>query len=109
MCYNCSVLHGAQSVRLFLCNEARLVFGFNPQQLHVVERSQPAATAGTCSKFKTELHFYSTPLQDMQRKNTGRLMRAMQSSSSGKLEGASQSVAHQDGTKQEQQAAAPKL
>jgi hypothetical protein len=93
---------------LFLCNEARLVFGFNPQQLHVVERSQPAATAGTCSKFKTELHFYSTPLQDMQRKNTGRLMRAMQSSS-GKLEGASQSVAQQDGTKQEQQAAAPKL
>jgi hypothetical protein len=30
-------------------------------------------------------------------------------SSSGKLEGASQSVAQQDGTKQEQQAAAPKL
>jgi hypothetical protein len=93
---------------LFLCIEVRLVFGFNPQQLHVVERSQPAAIAGTCSKSKTKLRFYSTSLQDMQRKNTGRLMRAMQSSS-GKLEGVSRSSVQQDSTKHEQQAAAPKL
>lgn len=108
MCYSCSVLHGVQSVRLSLCIEVRLVFGFNPQQLHVVERSQPAAIASTRSKSKTKLRFYLTSLQDMQRKNTGRLMRAMQSSS-GKLEGVSRSRVQQDSAKHEQLAAAPKL